>query len=81
MELWRVVESGDVEALARLLPRVGNINARNRHEMTVLMKAASCGQAQVVRLLLEHGADPNLARTISLLRSLHWLRSSVTRRQ
>jgi hypothetical protein len=62
MELWRVVESGDVEALACLLPRVANINARNHHGMTVLMKAASCGHAQVVRLLLEHGADPNLTR-------------------
>ena len=61
-ELARVVESGDVEALARLLPRVGDIDARNRHGTTALMKAAGCGQAQIVRLLLEHGANPNLMR-------------------
>lgn len=61
-ELWRVVESGNVEALARLLPRV-DVNARNRHGMTLLMKAACCGDARMVRLLLEHGADPNLTRT------------------
>jgi FOG: Ankyrin repeat len=61
-ELSRLVESGDVEALAHLLPRVGNINARNRHGTTVLMQAARCGHAQIVRLLLEHGADPNLTR-------------------
>jgi Ankyrin repeats (3 copies) len=61
-ELSRDVESGDVEALALLLPRVGNINARNRHGMTALMHAARCGHAQIVRLLLEHGADPNLTR-------------------
>lgn len=61
-ELSRLVESGDVEALARLLPRVGNIDARNRHGTTALMQAARCGHAQIVRLLLEHGADPNLTR-------------------
>ena len=61
-ELSRVVESGNVEALARLLPRVADLNARNRHGTTALMRAASCGHAQIVRLLLEHGADPNLMR-------------------
>src|SRR5678815_5143760 len=62
MELWRLVESGDVEGLRHLLPRVADINARNRHGMTLLMKAAGSGHAPVVRLLLEHGADPNLTR-------------------
>ena len=61
-ELSRVVESGDVEALARLLPRVRDLNARNRHGTTALMKAASCGHAEIVRLLLGYGADPNQTR-------------------
>jgi len=61
-ELSRAVESGDVEVVARLLPRVVDINARNRHGTTVLMRAARCGHAEIVRLLLEHGADPNVTR-------------------
>ena len=61
-ELWRIVERGDVEAIARLLPHVADVNARNRHGMTVLMKAACCGDPRIVRLLLEHGADPNQIR-------------------
>jgi Ankyrin repeats (3 copies) len=61
-ELSRVVESGDVEALARLLSRVADLNACNRHGTTVLMRAASCGHTAIVRLLLENGADPNLTR-------------------
>jgi hypothetical protein len=60
-ELSRAAESGDVEEVERLLPRA-DLNARNRHGTTVLMNAARCGQAQIVRLLLEHGADPNLTR-------------------
>src|ERR1044071_136073 len=61
-ELWRIAESGDVNELQRLLPRVGNVNARNRHGMTALMKAAFYGHEPAVRTLLEHGADPNLTR-------------------
>lgn len=61
-ELWRVAESGDVDELLRLLPRVNDINARNRHGMTALMKAAFFGHQPAVRALLEHGADPNLTR-------------------
>ena len=61
-ELLRVAESGDVDELRSLLPRVVDINAPNRHGMTALMKAAFFGHEPVVRVLLERGADPNLAR-------------------
>jgi ankyrin repeat protein len=64
-ELLRVAESGEVDELVRLLPRVVDVNARNRHGMTALMKAAFFGHEPVVRMLLEHGADPNLIRNDS----------------
>ncbi|HKG61741.1 MAG TPA: ankyrin repeat domain-containing protein [Pyrinomonadaceae bacterium] len=64
-ELLCVAESGDVDEVLRLLPRVVDINARNRHGMTALMKAAFFGHEPVVRVLLEHGADPNLMRNDS----------------
>lgn len=62
LELWRVAESGDVDELAALLPRVTNINARNEHGVTALMRAAQDGHVQMVRALLEHGADANIKR-------------------
>jgi len=61
-ELLCVAESGDVDHLRRLLPRVADVDARNRHGMTALMKAAFFGHERVVRVLLERGADPNLIR-------------------
>lgn len=61
-DLLRVAESGDVDEFLRLLPLVNDINARNRHGMTALMKAAFFGHEPMARALLEHGADPNLTR-------------------
>ncbi len=61
-DLWRVAETGDVEELARILPRVSNVNARNQHGITALMRAAYHGHTPVARVLLDHGADPNLMR-------------------
>lgn len=60
-ELWRVAESGEIDELAELLPQA-EINARNEHGMTALMRAAYHGRVQMVRALLEHGADPNATR-------------------
>jgi len=61
-ELWSAAESGDVDALAGILSRGVDVNARNQHGMTALMRAAHNGHEQVVRLLLKHGADPNITR-------------------
>src|SRR6476659_743149 len=62
LELWRVAETGDLEELRRVLPRVTDINARNKHGVTALMRAACHGHERMVRTLLDRGADPNLAR-------------------
>lgn len=61
-ELWCVAETDDVDELLRILPLVGDVDARNKHGMTALMRAAYRGHERMVRTLLEHGADPNLTR-------------------
>ena len=61
-ELWRVAESGDTDALAGILSRGVDVNARNQHGVTALMRAAHYGHDRTVRMLLEHGADPNITR-------------------
>ena len=60
-ELWRVAECGDVDALADVLSRA-DVNARNQHGVTALMRAAANGHHQMVRALLQRGADPNITR-------------------
>jgi hypothetical protein len=59
---WRAAETGDVNELVSVLPRVRDINARNEHGVTALMRAAQHGRLRVVRVLLEHGADANIIR-------------------
>lgn len=62
-ELWRVAETNDVDELARILSRNQiDVDARNQHGMTALMRAAYQGNAKMVGVLLEHGADPNVMR-------------------
>src|SRR5678815_1968851 len=60
-ELWRIADTGETDDLEAVLPRA-NINARNEHGMTALMRAAYHGRLRLVRVLLEHGADPNVTR-------------------
>ena len=60
-ELWRIAESGAIDELEDVLPQA-DINARNEHGMTALMRAAYHGRVQMVRVLLDHGADPNVSR-------------------
>jgi hypothetical protein len=60
-DLWRIAEVGEIDELEAVLSRA-DINARNEHGMTALMRAAYHGRVEMVRVLLEHGADPNVAR-------------------
>src|SRR5688500_5291600 len=60
-ELWRIAENGAIAELEDVLPQA-DINARNEHGMTALMRAAYHGRVQMLRVLLDHGADPNISR-------------------
>lgn len=62
LALWSAAETGNVEQLLAVLPRVRDINARNEHGVTALMRAAQHGRVRVVRVLLERGADANIVR-------------------
>ncbi len=60
--LWNIAETNDANRVEPILAEGADIDARNEHGMTALMRAASRGRIRMVRALLEHGADPNLSR-------------------
>jgi ankyrin repeat protein len=76
-ELVEACATGEVERARRMLakePALARAVIGNRpHEgWTVLHEAAQRGQAAIVRLLLEHGADPNAREAVDNTYPLHW---------
>ena len=59
-ELTRATRAGDVEATAAALRRGADPNRRDGAELTPLGLASCFGYVDVVKILLEAGADPTL---------------------
>lgn len=66
MSLWELVEAGDHDGLRRAVANGANPN-RSFHDSDecLLTIAASKGDAAMVRLLLELGADPNCRESVT----------------
>lgn len=60
-ELIIAANKGNYDLVIDLLKRGANVNAQNKRYGTPLLGAIATGRAQTVRLLLERGADANLA--------------------
>lgn len=60
-DLRRAAESGDIPGLQTSLDEQVDIDSRDADGRTALMLATLHGQINAVELLLEHGADPNIA--------------------
>ncbi|MBI5892070.1 MAG: ankyrin repeat domain-containing protein [Deltaproteobacteria bacterium] len=55
--LTKAAESGDINAVKRLLNEGADVNAKDSNNWTALTEAARDGNTEIVKLLIEKGAD------------------------
>jgi outer membrane protein assembly factor BamB len=55
--LWNAARAGDVAAVAKALDEGADVNSGNRYKAGALFFAADKGHVEVIKLLLERGAD------------------------
>src|SRR5215475_13530175 len=70
--LWEAAGRGDVAAVRKLLDEGTPVDAKTRYGATALSFACDKGQVEVVKLLLERGADPNAKDTFYGATPLAW---------
>lgn len=58
--LWNAARNGDTALIEKVLSAGVEVNSKNRYGATALSFATDRGHVEAVKVLLKHGADPNL---------------------
>lgn len=74
--LWRAARTGDVKGVAAELDAGVDVNSATTYQSTALSFACDRGHLEVVRLLLERGANPNVKDTFYNATPMNWAQSS-----
>jgi hypothetical protein len=79
--LWEAARKGDAPTVKQLLDAGVDVNSKFRYGATALSYACDRGHLDVVRLLLERGADPNVKDTFYGATPLSWASSPAQTRK
>jgi ankyrin repeat protein len=60
---YAAIRENDLTTLTAIVAGGANINEKDEHGLTPLMDAAWVGSVDAMKLLLDHGADPNLTNS------------------
>ena len=71
-QMWEAARKGDAAAVAALLDKGADVNAKFRYGATALFKAAERGNVEVVKVLLARGADVKVKDTFYGATALTW---------
>ena len=69
-ELWDAARAGDAARVARALDKGADVNSGNRYKAGALFFAADRGHVEVVKLLLDRGANINVQDTFYKFRPI-----------
>jgi outer membrane protein assembly factor BamB len=69
-ELWEAARSGDLARVTKALENGADVHAKTRYGATALTFAADRGHVQIVKLLLDRGADVNAQDTFYEMRAI-----------
>lgn len=75
-QMWEAARKGDAAAVAVLLDKGADVNAKFRYGSTALFKAAERGNVEVVKVLLARGADVKVKDTFYGATAMTWALSS-----
>ena len=75
-QLFEAVRKGDAAAVAALLDKGADVNAKFRYGQTALFKAAEKGNASVAKVLLDRGADVTVKDTFYGATAMTWAMSN-----
>lgn len=70
--LWRAARTGDVDGVARELDAGTEVDSTTQYQSTALSFACDRGHIEVVRLLLQRGANPNVKDSFYKASPLTW---------
>src|SRR5437016_14126272 len=71
-EFFAAARKGDVAAVKAFLDKGVDVNTKTRYGATALSYACDKGHTEVVRLLLERGADPDVKDTFYGATPMGW---------
>src|SRR5882724_11031334 len=75
-QLFEAARKGDAPAVAALLDKGAEVNARFRYGTTALFKAAERGNVEVVKVLLARGVDVTVKDTFYQTTAMSWALSN-----
>ncbi len=62
-DLWAAAKKGDAAAVKELIAKGADVNAKTPYGVTALLHATGQGHVEVVKILVQHKADPNIKDT------------------
>ena len=70
--LWNAARSGDLETIKKLVTAGVDVNAKTKYNATALAYSCDKGHVDIVRYLLEHGAEVNTTDNFYDFTPLGW---------